>query len=339
MNKRIFWIDFGKGITIFLVVLAHTLANINNNFDYINSNILLPIRFSMYIIFIIIMPVFFAISGFLHKKINSKKQYINLLKKKGISLGIPYIVFSVLLVILGMLTHLKIEGVNGVNSLFFIWIKPISYLWFLYSLFLCFVIVGWAQLKRISSRTQLIIYIMSTIIFEFVPGNSFFYYISQTFSWTLCFYIGYLCKEYDYIYKKKIVLLFTVVCVCSICWQILESRTWYIQGDFFLLSNTLAKLSSILIMFYLYSHIRENNFSNYFNQCGKCSLVIYLVHVPIISILRKIFIEFGIFNPSVLVFLVFIVSWYLSIFICYIINNIKIFNLFFYPNNYIKLKK
>ena len=65
--KRIFWIDFGKGFGIFLVVLAHVLANIANNVVLKNDVSTEIIHFIMYVLFLIIMPIFFAMSGYLFR--------------------------------------------------------------------------------------------------------------------------------------------------------------------------------------------------------------------------------------------------------------------------------
>ncbi|ERJ41936.1 hypothetical protein N581_05515 [Lactobacillus jensenii MD IIE-70(2)] len=55
--KRIEWIDFGRGFTIFLVVVGHVLSGIYTNHIYPNSDGLL--MFFGEFIFLFIMPVFF----------------------------------------------------------------------------------------------------------------------------------------------------------------------------------------------------------------------------------------------------------------------------------------
>lgn len=80
--KRIFWIDFGKGFGIFLVVLAHVLANIANNVVLKNDVSTEIIHFIMYVLFLIIMPIFFAMSGYLFKIPLTYKKYALMLRKK-----------------------------------------------------------------------------------------------------------------------------------------------------------------------------------------------------------------------------------------------------------------
>ena len=67
--KRIEWLDFAKGISIFMVVLGHTLRGIYTHNLYLNYYKYLVIIAD--IIFLFSMPVFFALSGYLFKPLNS----------------------------------------------------------------------------------------------------------------------------------------------------------------------------------------------------------------------------------------------------------------------------
>lgn len=64
-DKRISWIDFGKGITIFGVVLAHALGGIYTNNIYSDSYSVTFLKIIGESLFLIIMPVFFHYLVFL----------------------------------------------------------------------------------------------------------------------------------------------------------------------------------------------------------------------------------------------------------------------------------
>ncbi|MDK7161964.1 acyltransferase family protein [Lactobacillus jensenii] len=99
--KRIEWIDFGRGFTIFLVVVGHVLSGIYTNHIYPNSDGLL--MFFGEFIFLFIMPVFFSLSGYFFKAPENMVDYIVMIKKKAWNILVPYIVFSFVYVLLNQL--------------------------------------------------------------------------------------------------------------------------------------------------------------------------------------------------------------------------------------------
>ena len=87
------WLDICKGIAIILVVMGH----VNSSFS--NSGILSDSFLLKYVgkfVYSFHMPLFFILSGFgfgLSKKATMTRE----IKKRVCSLGIPYLIFSVLL--------------------------------------------------------------------------------------------------------------------------------------------------------------------------------------------------------------------------------------------------
>ena len=80
--KRIEWIDFGKGFTIFLVVIGHVLLGLYQSNRFVDTNdFILFLTQSVYIFHI---PVFFTLSGFLFNPLSSwEKLYKEIIKKCG----------------------------------------------------------------------------------------------------------------------------------------------------------------------------------------------------------------------------------------------------------------
>ena len=117
--KRLHWIDSAKAIGILLVVLGHMSSGTHYH----------------WFIFSFHMPLFFAISGFLYKYVGLKKE----IKKILYSLFIPYLIYSVLLLMIYLAKHsfnaeLVINHIIGNhNGNVEIWV-PLCPLWFILSL-------------------------------------------------------------------------------------------------------------------------------------------------------------------------------------------------------------
>ena len=159
-NCRISWIDFGKGFTIFLVVVAHTFSGIYTNNIYSDGfNTVIEVLGES--LFLFIMPVFFSLSGYLYKAPRTFHEYVIMLKKKAWNLLIPYVVFSIIYVLMNQIGDKSSEYTW--RSLLHIYAMPISYLWFLYILFFIFVLVGALSLIRISINYQICGYLLAFI--------------------------------------------------------------------------------------------------------------------------------------------------------------------------------
>lgn len=334
--KRILWIDFGKGFGIFLVVFAHVLANISNNVSIKNVIVANVIHVMMYFLFLIIMPIFFAMSGYLFKAPNNKEAYLKMIKKKLLTLGIPYLFFSIFLFLMSSFLKIDVKGVNGTVSLIKIPIYPISYLWFLNALFFCFAIVGILEWKKVNSVIQFCVYAIITIISFYISDTNLWYYWISNFSWILCFYIGFQLKTKKIQISNSTFILLCILFLGSAFVQIKLDKLWYLRGDFFTATNFIAKIASIFILITLFKQINDNKLVQYFSRYGKISLIIYLVHVPIISIARSVLVKVGIGNIMLLVGLILIISWYMSIFISKIFDSVKPLDIIFYPKRYIK---
>ncbi|WP_173007707.1 acyltransferase family protein, partial [Lactobacillus helveticus] len=186
MGKRIEWLDFGKGFFIFLVVIAHVLDGIQGKKIYsniVNNNI----HFISDFLFFFVMPVFFAVSGYLFKRLNTVKGYLFFIRKKAINLLVPYVIFSIIYVMLQQVGGNNLAHKHAVDSLLLIWYKPIGYLWFLYVLFFVFVLVGLFSYIGIKLQYQLIIYILGYILTSKIPMNLM---IFQTFGDAAFFITG-----------------------------------------------------------------------------------------------------------------------------------------------------
>lgn len=328
--KRITWVDFGKGFTIFFVLLAHVFSGIYSTKIYHSYDTFY--YYSAWILFMFIMPVFFALSGFLYKSPNNLKTYLSMIYKKGISLIIPYIIFSVIYVTLQHFS--KVNHLFPWSSLLNIFINPISYLWFLYALFMVFVIVGLFDILKCPTSLQITLYLLLYIfsqIFE-LP-----FFLHGSFSWLIPFYLGNLIKNHLDIFHKKITFYISIMfMILGMIIQRIFSTTWFSSNPMTLI-NFIPKILTIPVFIYIFINLRKNSgFYKYFEKLGPSSLIIYLVHAPLSSIFRTIYLKLGISNYTILLLLTLISAWEFSIFICYLSKKSRIFQLIFYPYKFLK---
>ena len=99
------------------------------------------------IIYLFHMPLFFAISGFLYgyKELNNVEKPQNLIEKKLISLGIPYVVFSAIYVCFNVVMQrfVKTNTVANIKNLVTLLWNPVAQYWFVWVLLIYFIVVSY----------------------------------------------------------------------------------------------------------------------------------------------------------------------------------------------------
>lgn len=94
MRNRITYIDTAKGIGIILIVVGH----------------MLPVKAVIHVIFAFHVPLFFIISGFL--PVDPNYTIGQIVKKKAFSLMYPYLTFSIIDIIWGVLFKYYLMGMQ-----------------------------------------------------------------------------------------------------------------------------------------------------------------------------------------------------------------------------------
>lgn len=328
MNKnRIEWIDFGRGFTIFLVVVAHVLSGIYTNHIYPNSDGLL--MFFGEFIFLFIMPVFFSLSGYFFKAPENMVDYVVMIKKKAWNILVPYVVFSFVYVLLNQLGGKSKEYSWG--DLLKIWYQPISYLWFLYILFFIFILIGAFSLLKV----QLLIYFIGFILVQTLKISV---YIFNVFGWAVFFCLGLLFKKNLTWIKSKGIL--SASFVLSIFGYLLMIKFVGLSHAYFndvSLVNFIPKVIFDILLFSFFLNINEESkLFKYFKQYGKYSLIIYMVHAPVLSAVRAIILKFTMPNVFVLMFFLLIIGWVSCLVVIWMNNRFRFVNFIF--NAYANVK-
>ena len=335
-SARIEWIDWAKGWAILFVVIYHSLnsvhfANLFPEYQY----------FTEWLIFIVatfIMPVFFALSGFVYQEATSWPEYKKKMLKRIASLGLPYIVFSLTYVFMQNLSPGNVTGgVYSWFSLLLIFSHPISYLWYLYALVLIYLFSGWLDLCKIKVEVQFIISLVLFLIASSIIELPMF--LHMLFTWTITFNLGRLMKKYRNLFQVKwFMAMLAIMLVSWVVQSQLGVGNWYDTNGLTNV-NFFSKMSSIPVFFYILSNLKKNRLNDFFRKYGSDSLIIYLVHAPTVSVMRALLVKIGINNYLVMIISVILLSWLISIFACYLAKKIKAIEFIFYPLRYIHLPK
>lgn len=175
---RLKWLEALRGAAIFLVVLGHiTLSKSSQGYEVMHAMI-----YSFH------MPLFFSMSGFLFGYREWENEAGFIIKKKMISLGLPYLWFSVAYILLNVVmqkyitTNTRVQ-LLAVPSLLY---RPVAHYWFLYVLLVYYLLGtamkkyrGMSYLTAISSVLIFLVgnWVMPEMMNSFVLKASSYYFI------------------------------------------------------------------------------------------------------------------------------------------------------------------
>jgi fucose 4-O-acetylase-like acetyltransferase len=334
-KKRIMWLDFAKGITVFLVVIVHVVEGIYKTEMYHQYDTFSEI--TMGLLFTIVMPIFFALSGYVYNPVQNGQEFLKKTRNKLFRLGMPYIIFSIIYVVLQHISP-SVHSLNSWQDLLQIYVMPVGYLWYLYVLFLVYVFVEIMHLIHIPSHWQMILY-AGLLLYSVMQFSNLLYPVKSLFMWVGSFYIGYILKEKPQILENKYMIsACSVLFFCSVFWQGSQGGDWF-NTDMMSLENIISKITSIPIFLYLFSRVKNGVITRYFINYGRYSLIIYLVHAPVASIVRTLILKIGLPPYTLLVISTLVISWGISIFVIYLSGKFSWVNFVFYPDNYFKRMK
>lgn len=326
-DKRIQWIDFGKGFTIFCVVLYHSIMIIDP------SGLLNLIK---QFCSIFMMPVFFAISGYLYKSVKSNTDFIQLIYKKISSFVIPYLFFTIIIFYFYKWKLIYHSTWNpNIFSIFFV--SKFTYLWFLYVLFIIFIFVG--SINFFFTCKNLLTRILLIILMAFLLIGIYYFGTIGFLLCIICFIIGHLLNHFKFFYNKNYVKLIDKI---PILWVIILMMFYIINLYFdnkLIFMKNIFYITSPVIFFVIFIHIRHGLVFSYFCKYGKYTLAIYLMHFPIIYILTKINMIYKIpVNATILSLFTVIITWMVCILFCNICLRLKSFYYIFYPRKWLDNK-
>lgn len=339
--NRITWLDYGKGLTILLVVLGHVLLGLLESNKFTTHENLLLILVQMLYLFHI--PVFFALSGFLFRPLNSISNYPNDVKNKLIILGMPYLFYNIMQFTLQSLGGSTVRNAASISDLLNIYKTPISVSWYLYVYF--FILITVMLLSTFIKNKHILLAVSAVAFVVSMTLPIDVYIIQKLLLWTLFFVIGY------YLNNERILKFIKenskVVIAISLVLIVVFMFTWWNSNpEFYVSYDTpglwgLIFLVSIPLAFALYPIFSKKKLwgGDYFTRYGKDSLIIYLLHAPIVSVTRIVLLKLGIDILLIHIVVGLAAGWFGSIIAIEIMKRVKYLDFVFYPAKYIKLKK
>jgi fucose 4-O-acetylase-like acetyltransferase len=128
--NRVAWVDFAKGIGIFLVVLGHTLRGLFNYGYAEDSGVLHWLDTWIYAFH---MPLFFFVSGLFIQR-SAQRNWTEFAGRKLGAIVYPYVIWSLLQGILQAFTKSETTPAATLGNLWRIIYEPRDHFWFLYAL-------------------------------------------------------------------------------------------------------------------------------------------------------------------------------------------------------------
>ncbi len=262
--KRLLAFDYLKAIAIILVVIGHWQPDNAPEWWALN------IRF----IYSFHMPVFLAASGFLFAYTYRPQKYTTFISKKFKRLMVPYISVSLVVFSLKLVTgrDAVITNYVDIHDLFMILYYPKAgfYLWFLWTLWWCFVIIPWFK----TTKSRLIL-LLASIIAAYLPFKApDFMCLGITQDMMVYFVFGVVAYDYkkgfDKIIKLNTALAVSIFLLCEVIYLIHPHITKY--------PLPYIGILAMLNLSFLIERHSTGKLAKYLLAIGSYSFGIYLFH-------------------------------------------------------------
>ena len=323
-------VDRLKGYACFLVLFGHVIMGIRL------AGVDIPKLFCVMEKFIwsFHVALFLFLSGVVYKitgEWKSKKTKWDFILYKLYNLGIPYIAFSVVYILINSLVGEANTGF-AVSDILNIWKTPVAQYWFIYALFFLFCI--WTAFSGILKNWQ--IALMAVLIGYLVP----LFGISLG-SFDVVFYSALAFGTGTFVNFKSLTKLPT-------WFKCLIVLIHIVTGVIFVLINKIDApfIKEIMILFGIYSSIL---FISILQNCktvayflgfvNKYSFQIYLLHTIFTAGIRIILLRMNINEWWIHVLLGTIGGLAFSVLSAEVANKVKCLNFFFFPSKAYTLKK
>ena len=278
-STRTDWVDYAKGIGIFLVVYGHLLSS-----GY-HAGLSIPKHFfelSDSIVYSFHMPFFFFLSGLFAESSLQKRGPREYLKDKLLRIAYPYFIWSILQMSVEVFFSSQTQKGAGISDILAIVYRPWGQFWFIYALFLMHVV--YTLISRSGRFTPALMFIIG--IWLFFNPISLNVAALGGFSMRLIFFV---CGIYlrRYLVDREALSL--------PLWATLSLLIILLGSGYFVFENMIepVRLSSSSHPYYslyfsilgiiactsLAQYLAKNNSLPFLKTLGIYSLQIYLVHM------------------------------------------------------------
>lgn len=317
-RPRIDWVDYAKGIGIFLVVLGHVWRGMAGD-DLLKGPVL--VRFVDNWIYAFHMPLFFFLSGlFANGAVKYKPSTFLVKRLKGVAY--PYFVW---ILIAGALRSLVYSGPDAtlsfLSSYWRVLYEPYDIFWFLYALFI--ISVAYYVLRRIGLSNLLVAalflaaylaFSLADVAFAWHPANNFcqygLYFAGAAYfserGWS------------DFLKSQSAALKVAVITVSMGLLAYLSYRELLVAGEPVIYAAGTGILAVVLASMIL----ERRSTGDFIRRWGTLSLQIYVVHTIAGAATRLALLQIGVSEPIVHLLAGTMVGIYASILIYHAGNRI-----------------
>ncbi len=291
-TERLRWVDYAKGIGIFLVVLGHTLRSLKENGIIADDSMFVLIDAWIYSFH---MPLFFFLAGMFLFRSASKPTGRFLADKLG-TIAYPYIVWSLIQGSLqaGMSNYTTHEA--SFSDLWRIIYQPQMQFWFLYVLLLVMIVYAVLRKARITAGLILLLFTGVYLFRNYlVPAETWGVYAQST-EYAIWIALGAYVGKFDLNDLTRSVHLSNLIVIGLSGLTIVTLVTGYrldmiletvfemvIAGKTVKVLTALSGIIAILAVSMIMDMVRTARF---IEQCGRLSLEIYVAHTLCSSAIR-----------------------------------------------------
>ena len=343
--KRITWIDISRAIGMLTIIIAHSLNSYTGNYF---SNILFAVN----------VPIFFVLSGYLHKD----KYYSKIITGGFFNLLLPYIFTSFIMIMLtavslhfhpiylgriadstryAALAALYGAGTPINNLLGKFFIPAIGAIWFLLAMFLANIfysfIIKLTTKYKVSGNITTIIFIVTTFIgfyiakFIQLPWSLDAVLVSLIFYW-----FGFLIKKYNLVNNGNFITFIFAVSIWFVTAKIgpfylnVSAATSYTGA----IIGGVAGSYAIMVFSKWFANISPENITHIVQKYGELSLIVLCFHIidistlNITSLIQHVFLPHGMLIFTIALVIYRIIFTYIAIIIIPYIPIVRSFYMF-----------
>lgn len=346
-NNRIVWLDSLKGLAIISVVLGHALFGFQQQKTFPESQNIISLLKNW--IYTWHMPLFFVLSGVTFRISCLKTGIVNKekVKRSSLNLFFIYLLFDTILPVLKIIFSIFVNNKVTLLDVGRNILLPDTLMWYLWVLIIYYFAFGFLFNKKFSKPLLFTVLLCFSIIATYLYQEIIFTQIAvkNLFFCSVFFYIGIYFKELKNILMNKVIVIISGLIFCLdiiymiYTYLIVSYRNSLIDTVFCEL-NAFAVIIILCFAFQKFS-VLENN--SLLITLGKNSLVIYLLHTYLVTLMRVVVLRIGISNAAVAVIISTVVPLLTTFFIALLVPKFFVLRCIFKPitlvDKFKKMKK
>lgn len=276
IKGRSIYLDYLKGLLIFLVVLGHSIQYIGyNGYDAVFYNKIFKLIYTFH------MPLFLGISGYLTYLSVRKYLWYEFLKKRILTLLVPLFTWSLLHVFITLPFDENFSVADFFNKELDFFLNDY---WFIWAIIFYSTIVTF--LKKYHIDNGYILILVSLILMSIPFDKNFLWNMLESMFpfFALGYFLSALKLERVIIWSKRLFpILLVISALCFIYWgfddYVYKTRSGWNNLDitiFRFIAGVILSVSFMVLSYYIYSLLRNSKALSFMADLGTETLGIYL---------------------------------------------------------------